>query len=771
MKTFSRFLAFLLLALTGLLLLLFLLLSPILKWAIQKYDVEYTNREILIDQLWINLFTGYVELGGVEVKEEKSNERFLAFSKFSLNIELTDLLKDRLTIHDPLMENLYIQVLRHDSVLNMNDMIRKFTSPANEPADTGTTPFEYNIFNTRLENATIYIYNQNPETKLTLDSLRLHLPLISSSNPNMHADTRFLINSGGAVENSLDLNMNTLDYAMTSTIDKLNLQFLYPSLKAMMNVKSFNGLLSVRMETKGNFNAADHIACKGKLRVEQFSIIDPLDNPLMGVDTLSIDIDSLNTGQGIYKFNNLTLWKPVLLFELYDNGTNFDRLMTSYSAETADTVSTPDYANIFSMMAGYISEIASEYAVSDYSSEKIRMYNSHITYKDYTLHETFLFELTEMNLNADQLSSAHELINLSMESILNGSGLLKATLSMETANLKNINLEYSIRGLRVSDFNPYTVYYVAFPFLNGDIEYICKTTIKDGKLKSSNKINVNKVNLGGKIENRTAFDLPMKLAVALLKDQHGDIHLDVPVEGDLNDPKYKIGKIIWQVLKNIIIKAATAPYKLLAGMFGGNEDELKELVFEPVQYEGLTSKQEKQLKMIAKILKEKPGLKAEFTQMNSIPLATEQVALRDMKIDFLRDVKKIEKGGPEQWEDTDSLLQFDKRDSMFVEYINNRSAIKDTLMPISEKCIRIIGKAELESRVLKRIDRRNQWLVDYLSRTLKVDPSRFSVKTRADQEKANTLSVSKFNIEYKAADETIGSPAAPSNLSPVPLNE
>lgn len=104
------------------------------------------------------------------------------------------------------------------------------------------------------------------------------------------------------------------------------------------------------------------------------------------------------------------------------------------------------------------------------------------------------------------------------------------------------------------------------------------------------------------------YDVPVRLAVSLLKDVHGDIKLDVPVEGDLNDPEYKIGKVIWQIVENILIKAVTAPFNLLAGLFSSNEEDMKEIPFNYLQ-PAPAQQQLKQLDMVAQVLENKKNCK------------------------------------------------------------------------------------------------------------------------------------------------------------------
>ena len=71
------------------------------------------------------------------------------------------------------------------------------------------------------------------------------------------------------------------------------------------------------------------------------------------------------------------------------------------------------------------------------------------------------------------------------------------------------------------------------------------------------------------MDSPTATSLPVKLAVALLKDRNGEIHLDIPVTGSIDDPQFSIWSIIWQIIGNLITKAVTSPFALLGSMFGG----------------------------------------------------------------------------------------------------------------------------------------------------------------------------------------------------------
>jgi hypothetical protein len=107
---------------------------------------------------------------------------------------------------------------------------------------------------------------------------------------------------------------------------------------------------------------------------------------------------------------------------------------------------------------------------------------------------------------------------------------------------------------------------VATPFQNGKIKYVNVTSVINNQLDSKNTLDIERVKTGKKVKNATAMNLPVPLAVSLLKDVKGNIHLDIPVKGSLDDPKFRVGKVVWQVVKNLIVRRKILK-KCISNMF------------------------------------------------------------------------------------------------------------------------------------------------------------------------------------------------------------
>jgi len=99
-----------------------------------------------------------------------------------------------------------------------------------------------------------------------------------------------------------------------------------------------------------------------------------------------------------------------------------------------------------------------------------------------------------------------------------------------------------------------------------------KYLIDHRKLDAKNKFFFEQLTLGDKVESPNATKLPVKLAIALLKDRNGEIKLDIPVSGSLDDPQFSVFRVVLQIIQNLLVKAATSPFSLLGSIFGGERN-------------------------------------------------------------------------------------------------------------------------------------------------------------------------------------------------------
>jgi uncharacterized protein DUF748 len=176
------------------------------------------------------------------------------------------------------------------------------------------------------------------------------------------------------------------------------------------------------------------------------------------------------------------------------------------------------------------------------------------------------------------------------------------------------DISMSFKNIELSTFNPYSGKFAGYNISKGKLSTELHYKVDGRKLDAQHHITVDQLEFGEKTESKDAVSLPVKLAVALLKDRDGVIDLDLPVTGSLDDPKFRLGPIIWKVFVNILEKAVTAPFALLGSLFGGGPD-LQFVDFQPGAADLDPAATAKAQSMV-KALNARPQLKIE------IPIAT-----------------------------------------------------------------------------------------------------------------------------------------------------
>jgi hypothetical protein len=177
-----------------------------------------------------------------------------------------------------------------------------------------------------------------------------------------------------------------------------------------------------------------------------------------------------------------------------------------------------------------------------------------------------------------------------------------------------LDLKATVRDIELGPLTPYSGKYVGYAIEKGKMSFDVAYKIEHRKLTAANRLVLNQLTFGGRIESPQAIKLPVLLAVALLKDRNGVIDVNLPVSGSLDDPKFSIGGIVVRIIFNLIEKAVTAPFSLIANLVGGGGggEQLSYVEFEYGRAAPASSERDKLGKLQAALV-DRPGLKLDIT--------------------------------------------------------------------------------------------------------------------------------------------------------------
>jgi hypothetical protein len=243
---------------------------------------------------------------------------------------------------------------------------------------------------------------------------------------------------------------------------------------------------------------------------------------------------------------------------------------------------------------------------------QVTLQGGKVTFTDRSIQPAYTADLTELAGRVSGLSSTPgTTAAIDVRGSVNRSGVLTIVGSANPlAKDLSLDVQVALRDFELPPTSPYAGHYAGYVISKGKLGLSLDYKIADRKLDAKNRLILDQFTFGEKVDSPDATKLPVRLAVALLKDRHGVIDLEMPIAGSLDDPEFKVGRAVLKVLGNLVVKAATAPFSLIASAFGGG-DELQHIEF-PAGRSTLDDAAGKRLAALSKALTERPGLSFEI---------------------------------------------------------------------------------------------------------------------------------------------------------------
>jgi len=701
-------------------------LPSIVKNYIESNSEELVGRKITIDKISINYFNGGIRVKEFKMFEKDQETLFFGFDELYARLNLRQMMTGKYIIKKFELAHPLVNLIMFENQFNIDDLF--------EPSKDSTQSEEevvWSVNNILIKKGEVIYYDQMFGSSIEIEDLKIRSPGIAYNTDTLLAGIDLKVKTGGELH--ADLNLNFIENLLIAkaNLDKLNIEPLIAPLKEFMEINLLQGNLSHDLTLALNLNESTDIALKGNLDLKSVNLFNNKNEKLLAFEDFSIEIDTLNVKHDLYDVSTIDLKNPYLLFELFDDGDNWSVLFpekdTTFKQDTLSTDILEESHNIFVLLAGYIRDIAKSYTTTKYKFNKFEMSGGLFEYHDFTLHERFNYTVSEMSIIAKNIDSDADSIKFDVSLLLNEESEGKAQIIIDPADYNNMVINYDITNTSLAELTPYSIYHVSYPIHKAVLNYYSRTTIHQGMIDSDNKITITGFKFGPKKHSPTALKLPIKLAIALLRDVDGNINLDIPVEGDLHNPKFRIGKVVWSILKNLIVKVATSPFKMLANAFGVNEEDLKEIRYDYLEQE-VESNQEKSLDALAKILQNKDELNIKFIQIVDTLREANAFAMLEARKRFY--AEQIANKKIEDIDFTEEVLEEVKnistRDSIFVYWLDETLVLDNRQIPVQKKCRILIGNKKVMDHAYSLAKTREENISNYLITNYEIDLSRFT---------------------------------------------
>lgn len=390
---------------------------------------------------------------------------------------------------------------------------------------------------------------------------------------------------------------------------QLSLGQAYVQQFARIMIKS--GVLDTEIEL--SLPAGEAITVGGSIQVPGLEINDTLDDQrLLGWDKLDIDRFDLNT-DGLH-LSQMVFGQAFGRFVVHEDKTTNVSALVIEQADDKDSNAETDPMNI--IIGG------------------IRVDEGSMDFADFSLPLPFATHIHKLGGTISTIATnSTEPANIRLEGQVDEYGLARIEGSMNMLDpIRHTNVAVDFRNLLMPTLSPYTVQFAGREIDEGKLDLGLVYAIEEGQLHGENSVVLSDLVLGNKVDHPDAASLPLGLAVSLLKDADGVIKIDLPVDGDINDPEFRIGGVVWQAVTTLITKIVSAPFRLLGNLIGIDSEDFGQFEFLAGRAD-LTPPELEKIVKLEEALQKRPELQIEISGVTDktidIP-ALKLIRLRDI---------------------------------------------------------------------------------------------------------------------------------------------
>ncbi|MCH4553784.1 DUF748 domain-containing protein [Aestuariibaculum lutulentum] len=614
-----------------LLIVVLLAVSPsIIRSQLEKNGKEWVGRKLTLNDLSINYFTSTVKLSGATMYEANDQDKFVSIDSLILDVDPLEYFSSSIVVEQLYIKNLWVNISQKDSIFNFDDLVAFYTTEnKNDTVSIQKTKddeaYLFSLSDFRLNGGTLVYNNEAHEVTQTLNNLSFYLPHVEWGRGSSNMDASFKLTEGGRFGIASEFDSKKGDYLLHVEMDSLDISTFKPYTKDYLNIGGLKGLAYGKFDISGNINTVNTLTIQGTSSLEHFALSDVSGRTFLGANKIVCPIEKLMPMQSLYQLGDISIQAPDVDFELFKDSNNFYR---SFGLDEPEINENPPV----------LSENHEETPLR-YSIKSLHVNDGKLKFTDHTTSSPFVYNFSKAKMDFNEIKSDSDWVKGKASMVLNERGQLAADIGFNPNDAAmNMKVNYVISNFQLSDLNIYSMEYTGYPILYGDMYYKGIIDIDHGKLNLENKLIVHNAEVGNK-KGSPFYNLPLKVALFILKDKDGVINMDIPVRGDLNDPQINIKKIVWSTFGKFLVKTVTSPFRALSNLINVDPSDIKEINYTYMDTT-LVGRREHQLNLLRRLEKSKPGLDIELVYFNDKTKQQEEIAkqlelLDTMKVDSI----------------------------------------------------------------------------------------------------------------------------------------
>ncbi|MCQ2093263.1 MAG: DUF748 domain-containing protein [Fibrobacter sp.] len=758
----KRYIVLIVLAALFVLVIAALKIAPtIAKNYVVNHSEELIGRKMQIESIDFNPATFTVTVDTFAIFEPDGTTPFVAFEKFRINVNPSRLLAKEISVSEIYLKGLYTRVIQNGERFNFSDILDKLaasdstldsaavTAAAAKAAEEAamaaetaadstagdsvkslnlnptelTGGFNIAVENIVLEKGNIIYQDQKVGSKFHIQDFSINIPAVYFNNQDTDIGVTLRFADGGDLNVKVLFNMETQGFNVSVGLNQFALACIKPYLKDFINYKDFSGTLNVHINVEGNVNEVLSSNVSGNVNLSDI-VLTETSGKTIGVNGVDVGIAKANLNEMNFKVDSVIVDGAFAHLDLLKGGkTNIDILLNpkgaaseaeSDSATVLDTttVIVPD-APVDSTAQASATTQANKPAEKEkplkFVVNKLQVKNTKVSANDLTLKKPFSYMVSNISVNGSNINF-NSPCAINVGASFPEGGTLSLKYKGALSDIGTTDLYISVKNLALKHFTPYSHHFTGYPISSGTLAFASENKLKNWDINSKNTIDIYNIDVGDKDPNtEPEFNVPMKIGLYILKDKDEKIQFDVPVTGNVKDPEFSYGKIIWKTVMNLLVKVALSPLKLVSSLASsGNNDEV---IIDPLNNHLESEQYAKAIKMVEAVAKD-PKLKMNFVQNFPMKKTVDAYKTRKLKTQYY-----METSGKKTLNELDekSIIAIEDKDSLFVAYAQTHTEGLD--------------RKTLEKELLDLAAKRNQELLKTLQQQKGVTKKNVTITT------------------------------------------
>ena len=538
---------------------LIMALSPVAKYVVNNYGKQLIGREMHVESIVINPYWGGVTIRDFRCKEPNDETYFVTFDRLYVQMAWPRLVAKDVTLRHIHLDGFHGQVLKSNERVNFSDILERFAIKDSTERDTTSSGWTVTLKDIRINKSTIRYRDIISEKQWKLEDVSLRIPGLYFDNTQTNAGLEFGLPTGGRVGIIAGMKMLANRYAVKLSLYDVHADVALPLVQDYLDLSGLGAILNGTLHIDGSLENVQNIVIKGNLAMRGLCLLDGDKDEVASVEEVRVVINNGDVANNNYLLDTLTITGLTGNYEVHERWNTFTRLRKAAmervmereeKIKSTQQTETGEFEEETSVIVD--DQPAADKPLS-WLAKVVTVTGHDLTYEDYSMKNEWEYAVETFRIDARNVASSGR-NQLNAKATLTNNAQLKldyvGSLDMKEDNSR---LNLKLTGLQITDFSPLCRNYTGYPLESGVLALESHMEVHGGKLKGTNTVIIDNPK-AGKRERLTKAkykNIPVRAGFNLLTSSQNKIVLDVPIAGDIANPKFKLGKVVGRAMLKV----------------------------------------------------------------------------------------------------------------------------------------------------------------------------------------------------------------------------